>query len=351
MKALILIGGLGTRLRPLTCFTPKPLLPIVNIPFLEYQFQLIRRHKIKDIILCIAYMSHEFKKHFGTGKKWGLNIHYVHEKHPLGTGGAVRNAIDHIDEPILVFNGDIFTDINITEMHKYHNKKKAVITIGLTRVKDPTLYGLVETNKNGKIEKFLEKPSWDEITCNTINAGTYIFEPEIVKNIPEGVNSSLERDLFPNLLVKNYSLYGFVFNGYFLDIGTIDKYLQAHYDLISNKMDFSLPGRKLHSNVWTGKNLKWGKHISVNGKLVCGNNVRIDDFVQVQGNVCLGNNITLGKGSYISNSVIHDNTRIGEGVKLEKVLIGKDCIIEPNSVLNEMTTLGNSSLIKKFSRL
>lgn len=351
MKAIILIGGLGTRLRPLTCFTPKPLLPIVNIPFLEYQFKLLKQHKIKEVVLCLSYLPDEFKKHFGTGKKWGLNIHYVHEKHPLGTGGAVRNADKYITEPVVVFNGDIFTDINLSEMYIYHKMKKAYVTIALTRVKDPTLFGLVETDKSGKIERFLEKPSWDDITCNTINAGTYIFEPDAIKHIPEGVNFSLERGLFPNLLNKKYNLFGYVFNGYWLDIGTIDKYLQAHTDMISGKMQFDLPGHKLHDNVWAGKKLKWGKNIDITGRLVCGDNVNIGDFVQIQGNVCLGSNITIGKGCSIVDSIVMDNTKLGEGVRLDRSLIGKSCQIEPNASLSSMTTLGDKSVIQKFSKL
>lgn len=351
MKALILIGGLGTRLRPLTCFTPKPLLPIVNLPFLEYQIRLIKRHKIKEVVLCVAYMPHEFENYFGTGKKWGLKISYVHEEQPLGTGGAVRNADSFIDEPVVVFNGDIFTDIDITKMYQYHKKKKAALTIDLRRVKDPTVYGLVETNKNGRIERFLEKPSWDEITCNTVNAGVYIFDPKVVKHIPKGVNFSLERGLFPNLLAKKYPLYGYTSTGYWLDMGTVEKYMQAHYDLISEKMQFPLPGRRCHTNVWAGKNLKWGKHIDINGRLVCGNNAKISDFVQIQGNVCLGDNVALGKGSSLTDSVVLDNTKISEGVRLEKVLVGKDCVVEANATLGPMTTLGNKSVIQKFSRL
>jgi NDP-sugar pyrophosphorylase family protein len=323
------------------------------LPFLEYQFKLLKQHKINEVILCLAYLPDEFKKHFGTGKKWGLKIHYVHETTPLGTGGAVRNAIEYINEPTIIFNGDIFTDINLSAMYAYHKTKKACITIALTRVKDPTLFGLVETDKNGKIERFLEKPSWDEITCNTINAGTYIFEPEVVKHIPEGVNFSLERGLFPNLLNKQHPLFGYVFKGYWLDMGTIDKYLLAHQDMISGKMRFKLPGNKLrnHNNVWTGKHIKWGKHIEINGRLVCGNNVTIGDFVQIQGNVCLGDNVTLAKGCTLIDSIILNGTKIGEGARLEKSLIGKNCTIEPNAVFNPMTALGDNSTIKKYSRL
>src|SRR3989339_466271 len=146
MKALILIGGLGTRLRPLTCNMPKPLLPIVNRPFLEYQFRLLKKHGVKDAVLCVAYMSHEFEKQFGNGKKYGLNIKYVHEKDPLGTGGAVKNAEKYIDATTVILNGDILTDVDLRSMLKFHKANKSLVTIALTRVKDPTAFGLVETD-------------------------------------------------------------------------------------------------------------------------------------------------------------------------------------------------------------
>ena len=351
MKALILIGGLGTRLRPLTCSVPKPLLPIVNRPFLEYQFMLLKKYGIKDVILCVAYMSHEFERYFGTGGKWGLNIQYVHEKDPLGTGGAVKNAERYIDSATLIFNGDILTDMELNSMFKFHKEKRSKVTIALTRVKDPTVFGLVETDKSGKIERFLEKPSWDEVTCNTINTGVYIFEPEILEFIPPGINYSVERGLFPNLLRDGADIYGYTSKGYWMDIGSIDKYLQANYDMMLCNIDFPLPGKMIRDNLWVGKGLKWGKHIELTGRLVCGNKVVIGDSTQIQGNVCLGNNVSIGKGCVITDSVIHDNTKIEDGVKIESVIIGKDCHIQANSYLSCKTTLGNGSVISKYSKL
>ena len=233
MKAMILIGGFGTRLRPLTCNTPKPLLPVINKPFLLYQIELIKKHGIKDIILCMAYLPLEFKRYFGDGKKFGVNISYAIEKMPLGTGGAIKNAEKYVDCPVLIFNGDVLTDLDLTDLIKYHKQKKSKATITLVEVDDPTSFGLVETNKNGNILQFLEKPSANQITCNTINAGTYIFEPEILKEIPENTVYSVERGLFPNLLNKKYPFYGFVYSGYWIDIGTMEKYLQVHHDLMN----------------------------------------------------------------------------------------------------------------------
>jgi mannose-1-phosphate guanylyltransferase len=327
------------------------MLPIVNRPFLEYQFELLKKHGITDVILCVAYLPHEFENYFGTGKKWGLKLHYVHEQEPLGTGGAIRNAIDHIDGPTLIFNGDILSDLDLTAMYRYHREKKSVVTIALARVKDPTMYGLIETAKTGKIERFLEKPSWDEITCNTINAGMYIFEPEVLKFIPHGVNFSVERGLFPNLLSQDYGLYGFSSNAYWLDIGTVDKFLQAHHDLMAGQVVLTMPGKKNAAGIRSGKKLKMGKNIDIAGNLVCGDNVTIEDFVQIQGNVCLGNNVKLGKGSCITDSVVLDGTKVAEGVRMDRVLIGRNCTISANATLDHHTTLGDGTTISKYSKI
>ncbi|MEI8218993.1 MAG: NDP-sugar synthase, partial [Elusimicrobiota bacterium] len=339
MKALILIGGMGTRLRPLTCVTPKPLLPILNKPFLEYQIDLLKRHGITDVVFCVSYLPRSFKDYFGTGEKWGITIRYVHEKSPLGTGGAIRNAMHALKGTTLILNGDILTDIDVTKFIAYHRAKKACVSIALTRVKDPTAYGLIETDKNGKIGQFLEKPSWEEVTCNTINAGIYLFEPLALEHIPAGVHYSVERGLFPSLLEQNFPLFGYTAPYYWMDIGTVEKYMQAHADIMANRIKVAIAGKKCMKNVSAGKNVKFGDNLQCDGTLVFGDSVIIDDTVTFSGAVSLGNGVTIGKGTVISDSVILDGTRIGEGVRLEKVLIGKHCVVEPNAVISPGTVL------------
>ena len=351
MKALILIGGLGTRLRPLTCNKPKPLMPIVNKPFLYYQLKLIRDHGIKDVIFCVSYLPKSFKRHFGDGRKMGLRISYVYEKIPLGTGGAIKNARRFIDQPVVVFNGDILTDISITHMKKFHQKNKAGVTIALTRVKDPTAYGLIETNKKGKIESFLEKPSWDEVTCNTINAGTYIFQPEMLDFIPKGVNYSVERGLFPSLLKHKIPLYGCVYKGYWIDVGTTDSYLQAHFDILNGKMHYPLSGKKIRKGVLVGSKSVVSPHADCSNQIVCGDNVKIKDYAQIIGPVSIGKNCTVSKGAVIEQSVILDSCHIGEGARLSNCIIGNNCVIEPHAVLSRRTVLGDGSVVKRYSKI
>ena len=351
MKALILIGGLGTRLRPLTCTTPKPLLPIVNRPFLEYQLELLKRHGVKELIFCVSYMSHVFEDYFGSGKKWGLKINYVHEKEPLGTGGAIKNAEALIDEPLLVLNGDILTDIDLTSLKEFHKKNKAMATIALSRVKDPTIYGLVETDKKGKIQRFVEKPSWDEVTVNTINAGIYLLEPQVLDFIPKGNNFSVERGLFPDLLAKKLPLYGYIFKGYWLDIGSVDKYFQVHFDIMSRNVNFPVPGNMLSDNLWAEKQFRRKKYMELKGRLVCGKNVRIGEHVKITGNVCVGSNVSVGDRASISDSIILDNSRVEADVRMERTLIGKKCVIEANSTVSENTVLGDGTVIKQYSKI
>lgn len=325
MQALILIGGLGTRLRPLTCHQPKPLLPILNRPLLFHQLDLLKAHGIKELLLCTHYQSAQFKRALGTGSRWGLKIRYVDEKKPLGTGGAVKNAAPHIRGAFLVFNGDIFCHFDLKKLISFHRKNKACATLTLTRVKDPTQFGLIETDSAGKILRFLEKPSWDEVTTNTINAGAYVFEPEILPMIPNGIAYSLERGLFPHLLETKSRFYGFVNSGYWMDVGTTEKYLQIHLDLLQLK--------NAQRHVFTGPK------------------VRIEDFVQTEGHVCIGPGCLIGKGSTLKDCVILEGTKVGEGSRLERCVIGRHCLLEPHVQVGPGRVIGDHAKVTRFSRL
>ncbi|OGS21277.1 MAG: hypothetical protein A2252_08405 [Elusimicrobia bacterium RIFOXYA2_FULL_39_19] len=351
MKALILLGGFGTRLRPFTCQTPKPLLPILNQPFITYQLNLLKKYGIKEVTFCLSYKAEQFNKFVGTGKNFGLKVNYVYEDKPLGTGGAIKNAEKYFDETTIILNGDILTDINISEIMKFHNNKKAVLTISLIRVKDPTIYGLVETDKNQRIEKFLEKPSWDEVTCNTINGGIYIFEPELLSYIPPNINYSVERGLFPMLLEQKKNVYGYISNPYWIDIGTVEKYKQTHFDILNCNVNVPVPGKKLRNNVWVKNKASIDKTSTLTGKIVLGKNTKIEQFVQLSGCVSIGCNCIIRKGSQIIDSIILDNTVIEEGVKIENSLIGNNCKIESNSIINSGNALGDKTHLTKFSNI
>lgn len=236
MQAVILAGGKGTRLRPLTLYTPKPTMPLVGQPFLAYQLDLLRRAGISDAILSLSYQPQKIEDTFGDGARYEMRLRYLVEPQPLGTAGAYRNAKESLDSPTIVFNGDILTEIDLNKVKAFHDERKAVATIVLTPVHNPSIYGLVVTGEDGRVEKFIEKPRRDAITTNTINAGIYILDPEVLKYIPSGESYSFEYDLFPALAEKGLPVYGFVSDEYWIDIGTPTRYLQANLDLIAGRL-------------------------------------------------------------------------------------------------------------------
>jgi mannose-1-phosphate guanylyltransferase len=231
VKAILLIGGLGTRLRPLTLTTPKPLLPIENCPFLAYQLNFLHHYGFRDIILCTSYRAEAFHEALGDGSRYGVKLHYVHEKTPLGTGGAIKNAEMHVDDTVLICNGDILMDLNLEILLDFHRRKKAVATIALTEVEDPTAYGVIQTDAQGRIQQFIEKPAPEEVVSHLINAGVYVFEEDVFALIPKGTVCSVERDIFPQMLTQKDPLFGIQLPGYWLDVGTLEKYHQAQHDV------------------------------------------------------------------------------------------------------------------------
>ncbi|MBI5625115.1 MAG: NDP-sugar synthase [Elusimicrobia bacterium] len=360
MLAIILIGGQGTRLRPFTCSRPKPLLPLVNRPFLEYQFEVLKAHGIKDVVLCTSYLPGQFRKVFGDGRRLGMRLSYVHEGRPLGTGGAVRNCAGLVRGPFLVFNGDILSGIDLTAFLKAHRDRRAEASIALTRVKDPTLYGLVETDDDGRVRSFLEKPSWDEIRTNTINAGAYVFEPRVLDLIPEGAVHSLERGLFPRLLELRRRLFGWVSPGYWMDIGTVEKYLQAHLDILGGLLPAPLtpfggrkkspagPRQACGRKVRLGREITWPED---GGTAVVGDGSSVGDFVRFSGRVCVGPGCVIGRGASLEDCVVLEHTRVGEGASLKRCVVGERCRVGANSVVAAGGAVAGGSVLGPHSSL
>src|SRR6266446_3261587 len=236
MKAILLVGGKGTRLRPLTLHTPKPIVPIFDRPFLHYQLDLLKQvPEIDEVILSLNYQPRRIEEIFGDGGDSGLAIRYVVEPAPLGTAGAVRYAGESVRESVVVFNGDVLTQVDLEAVIALHRERKAKATIVLTPVENPSAYGLVETDPQGNIRRFLEKPNADEITCDTINAGIYILEPETFDRIPKDTPWSIERSFFPSLIERQETFVAYVYRGYWIDIGTPEKYMQVHEDIMDGR--------------------------------------------------------------------------------------------------------------------
>src|SRR5580704_2778792 len=236
MKAILLVGGKGTRLCPLTIHTPKPIVPIFNRPFLHYQLDLLKRvPEIDEVILSLNYQPRRIEEIFGDGGETGLGIRYVVEPAPLGTGGAIRYVAESLRESVVVFNGDVLTQIDLASVIALHRERKAKATIVLTPVANPSAYGLVETDPDGNIRRFLEKPAPDQITCDTINAGVYVLEPDTFDRIPKDVPWSIERNFFPSLVERGETFVGYIYRGYWIDIGTPEKYMQVHRDIMDDR--------------------------------------------------------------------------------------------------------------------
>lgn len=354
MKAVILIGGLGTRLRPLTCDTPKPLLPVLNRPFLHYQFEILRRHGVREAVLCTSYRPDAFKRALGDGRRLGLKIRYVHETTPLGTGGALKNAERFVDGTSLVLNGDVLNALDITAFLRQHRRRRAALSIALTRVKDPTVYGVVELTGEGRVKRFLEKPSWDEVTTNTVNAGAYLVEPEVLARIPAGVPHSLERGLFPQLLAEGRAVYGFVSPGYWIDIGTVEKFLQVHLDLLEGAGGAKPPAGRRQGRLLLGAGARLGKEVAVEagaGLVLVGPRTTVADFARFTGRVSLGAGCRVGRGAWLEDCVVLDGAVVGPGARLERCVVGARARVGANAVLRAGTALAGASVVEPYSQL
>jgi len=358
MKAVILAGGFGTRIRPLTYLHPKPMLPLVNRPFLYNFISWIRSYSIKDIILSIGYLSKDFEEYFGDGSSMGININYVIEDKPLGTCGAVKN-LEHLleNDCFMVFNGDVLSNINLTEMIKLHKDKKSDITIALTPVEDPTSYGLVPIDEDGRVERFLEKPSWDEINTNLINAGTYIIERKLLDLVPPNENYSFERGLFPSALEIGYRIFGYVSNAYWLDLGTPAKYIQAHHDILNSKVNFDFREKEILNHIHIGEHTTFEKESLLSGPIVIGNNCLIEKTAVINPLTVIGNNCRIEAGSSISGSVLYDGVTVGKNCIIKdsilsyNVKIKDKVIIENNSVIGDNAEIGDKNILKNHIKI
>lgn len=336
--AVILIGGQGTRLRPLTIDTPKPLLPVVNRPFLHYQFDVLKSHGVRDVVLCAQYRSEAFERAVGTGRALGMRIKIVREDRPLGTGGALKNAERQIASrgTFLVLNGDVLNAFDVRAFLSMHRKKRAMATLALTRsVSDPTVYGLVRTARDGRIEAFLEKPSWDEVVSDTINAGAYLFEPEVLDLIPGDEPCSLEREVFPRLLQSGQRFFGHETGGYWIDIGSVDRYLQVHLDILGGRTPFKVPGA--------------GKSVD-GGRVALGKGTRVAPFARFSGSVCVGASCDIGKAR-LRDCVLLDGARVADGARLERCVVGPRSVIGANASVSGKTVLAAGSRVGAYSQL
>lgn len=345
MQAIILAGGKGTRLRPLTVYTPKPVVPICNRPFLLYQLDMLREAGITDVTLCLSYQPQRIEQQLGDGSNFGVRLRYTVEPQPMGTAGAVKFAQEHVKETTVVFNGDVLTDLDLEKVINEHKARQAAATVVLTPVENPSAYGLVETSTDNRVLRFLEKPKLDELEnlggLNTINAGTYILEPHIVDYIPAGENYSFEYGLFPKLLEREEAFFAHTSASYWLDIGTPERYMQAHTDLLASRVKrIQLETRRGQIDIAEGAD--------VDGISLIADGCIIKSGAQIVNSV-LGEGCHIEEKARIENSIIWSHTRVSAGAHISKSIIGRGCHIGRNSIVANGATLGDKTSLTDFT--
>ena len=335
MKAVVMAGGFGSRIQPLTNSTPKPMLPLLNRPMMEHTMLKLRDLGITEFIVLLYYKPEIIKEYFKDGEHLGMKIEYITPDDDYGTAGAVKKAGELIgDENFVIISGDVVTDFDFEKMFDFHKAKNSKLTITLTTVENPLQFGVVITSKEGKIEKFLEKPSWGEVFSDTINTGIYIIEPEILNQIPENENYDFGKDLFPSLMQSKVTLWGYNAKGYWRDVGNPESYREVYEDLFSGKVDLNKKGKAINYP---------------DGVLYAEEPLKLDPSVEIIGTVVLGKNITIGKNIKLKNSVIGDNSIIQERCKISNCAIWKDAYIGKNGVFDSCVICNNNKIEKNVS--
>ncbi len=326
LKAVMMAGGFGTRIQPLTHSIPKPMLPIVNLPMMEHTLLKLIDSGVEEVVILLYYKPEVIKSHFGDGSRYGIKIHYVLPDDDYGTAGAVGFGREYLDTTFMIVSGDLVTDFDFKEIFEFHKARESKLTITLTSVDNPLQFGVVIANEDNKIEKFLEKPSWGEVFSDTINTGIYIIEPEILDYIPQGENFDFAKDLFPLLMREGIDLLGYNAKGYWRDVGNPDSYREVHEDILNQRLHFKIPGRAIKYP---------------DGTLYLTGDSQIDDSVEIIGNVVIGANVKLGKGCKLNNVAIGDNVEIGTESKIRNsviwhsVKIGNKFILDNGVICND----------------
>ncbi len=346
MKAVIMAGGEGTRLRPQTSNLPKPMLPLVGRPMMEHIVSLLRRHGITDIVVTVAFLPNAIRSYFGDGSELGVSMVYATEETPLGTAGSVRNAREQLTERFLVISGDVLTDIDLSSVIAFHEKNEALATIALCAVENPLEFGIVITREDGTIERFLEKPGWGQVFSDTINTGIYVLEPEIFDSIPDGRSVDFSGEVFPTVLDAGQPLYGYVAAGYWEDVGTTAAYLKAHEDILDGKVEVDVAGFELRPGVWIGKGSSIDPSARIDSPAFVGENCTIDEAVVIGAYSTVGANTQVAARAELQRSVIGENSYLGPATRVEGAVLGRSCDlrvgarIEPGAVVGEGCLVG-----------
>jgi len=350
LKAVILAGGEGTRLRPLTLRLPKPTAPIADRPLLRHQLDLLGRAGIREVIFSLAYQPERIQAVFGDGSRWDKKIHYVVEESPLGTGGAVKNAEPLLDELTVVFNGDILIDVDLAAVIAEHRRSGAKATLVLTPVENPSAYGLVETDASGRVLRFVEKPEPSQITTDTINAGIYVLDTDTLELMPKATKYSIERGFFPSLLSRGDRVGAHVHRGYWIDIGTPEKYLQVHRDILNGSFPVDLEATRTHAGGWVHKDAVVDPGASLNAPFFVGPRCRIDAGAVVGPGATLMADVHVQAEAYVADSVVWEGSVLGRGSHTQGALLGRNVRVGEQAFVGPGAVIGDDSVVTDYSR-
>ncbi|MBD2314350.1 NTP transferase domain-containing protein [Desertifilum sp. FACHB-1129] len=352
MRAVLMAGGSGTRLRPLTCALPKPMVPILNRPIAEHIVHLLRRHQITEIIATLHYLPDVMRDYFQDGSDFGVQMTYaVEEDQPLGTAGCVKNIAELLDSTFLVISGDSITDFDLSSAIAFHKEKGSKATLVLARVPNPIEFGVVITDENYKIKRFLEKPSTSEIFSDTVNTGTYILEPEVLKYLPENQECDFSKDLFPLLLEKDEPMYGYVADGYWCDVGHLDAYREAQYDGLNRAVKLEFAYEEHSPGVWVGQNTFIDPSVKISPPALIGSNCRIGPRVQIEPGTSIGDNVTIGADADLKRPIIWNGAIIGEEAHLRACVIARGTRVDRRAQVLEGAVVGSLSTVGEEAKI
>ncbi len=349
MKAVIMAGGEGTRLRPLTTTQPKPMLPMANRPMAEHIIALLRKHGFDEIIVTVAFMANTIRTYFGDGSEFGVSIEYATEESPLGTAGSVLNAREALDERFLVISGDVLTDVNLGELIAFHDERQAEVTLALKAMENPLEFGIVITAEDGRIERFLEKPTWGQVFSDRVNTGIYVLNPSVLDAIESGKPVDFSSEVFPALLDAGRPLYGYATERYWEDVGTLDAYLKAHEDILNRRVDLDIGTFPLRDGVWVGESAVIDPSATLDAPVMVGDNCRIGPGAHLGAYTVLGANVRVAENAIVEHSVVHDNCFIGPAATTRSSVIGRSSEIRQGAHLGEGVVIGDRCRIGRFA--
>ncbi len=352
MRAVLMAGGSGTRLRPLTCDLPKPMVPVLNRPIAEHIINLLKRNNITEIIATLYYLPDVMRDYFQDGSDFGVQMTYaVEEEQPLGTAGCVKNIQQWLDDTFITISGDAITDFDLQDAIAFHRAKKSKATLILTRVPNPVEFGVVITDKDGRINRFLEKPSLSEIFSDTVNTGTYILEPEVLEYLPENEESDFSKDLFPLLLAKGEPMYGYIAEGYWCDVGHLEAYREAQYDGLEKKVKLNFPYREHSPGIWIGNNTYIDPSVSIETPALIGDNCRIGPRVRIEAGTVIGDNVTIGADADLKRPIIWNGATVGDEAHLRACTISRGTRMDRRSQALEGSVVGTLSIVGEEAQI